>query len=217
MRTNLTKLFFTTSSLLLLAAGGLADAASDPVEDLKKCARMTDKTARVACYEALGKRVLGEEAIVSTSEGQNPAAPDLAMAASPEIESAGNRRAAIENPTSNAVSVEPRVDEVAAVTAASVPPESDRMPDYLGRSDKKERKEKKSEEKKTYRGHVKSCGQMSDDRWYFVFDNGQVWKQSSDGSYRFGKCDFDVTITKDFFSYKMKIDGGKSLRVRRER
>ena len=70
---------------------------------------------------------------------------------------------------------------------------------------------------KSYRGHVRSCGQLSDDRWYFVFDNEQLWKQSGAGRYRFRECDFDVTITKDFFGYKMKIDGGKTLRVKRER
>jgi len=49
------------------------------------------------------------------------------------------------------------------------------------------------------------------------FDNEQLWKQSGAGRYRFSECDFDVTITKDFFGYKMKIDGGKTLRVKRER
>ena len=81
----------------------------------------------------------------------------------------------------------------------------------------KKKEKKRAAEKKKYRGHVRSCGQMSDDRWYFVFDNGQMWKQSSDGNYRFKQCDFDVTITEDFFGYKMKIDGGKTLRVKRER
>jgi hypothetical protein len=104
------------------------------------------------------------------------------------------------------------VAEATAIAVATTSPEADRMPDNLGKVDRKEGKEKK-----TYRGHVQSCGQMFDNKWYFVFDNGQVWKQSSRGSYKFEKCDFDVSITKDFFSYKMKIDGGKSLRVRRER
>jgi hypothetical protein len=97
------------------------------------------------------------------------------------------------------------------VETVSPQPEAQGLPDDLGFE------EKKAPEKKSYRGHVRSCGQMSDFRWYFVFDSGQVWKQSGDGSYRFKECDFDVTITKDFFGHKMKIDGGKSIRVRRER
>ena len=93
-------------------------------------------------------------------------------------------------------------------------PEAQRVPDDLGIEKKKKEQAAK---KKSYRGHVRSCGQMSDNRWYFVFDRGQMWKQSSDWIHRFKECDFDVTITKDFFGYKMKIDGGITLRVKRER
>ena len=104
--------------------------------------------------------------------------------------------------------------EPEAVETVSPEPEPQRLPDKLGIE---KREEKQAAQKKSHRGHVRSCGQRSDDKWYFVFDSGQVWKQSSDGNYRFNECDFDVTITKDFFGYKMKIDGGKSIRVRRER
>jgi len=172
VRISLYKSFLTTTTLLLFAGSGLAAASTDLVEDLRGCARITDKAARIACYEELGKRALGEN---------TPTVPGVAR-------------------------IEPNVTEAPAVEIAAAAPVSEQIPEDLG-----------TDERKTFRGHVGSCGQMSDDRWYFVFDNGQVWNQSSSGKYRFKECDFDVTITKDFFGFKMKIDGGKTLRVKRRR
>ena len=172
MRISLYKSFPTIATLLLFAGSGLAAASTDLVEDLRSCARITDNAARIACYEELGKRALGENTTT---------VPEVAR-------------------------VEPNVTEAPAVEVAAAAPVSEQMPEDLG-----------TDERKTFRGHVDSCGQLSDDRWYFVFDNGQVWNQSSSGNYRFKECDFDVTITKDFFGYKMKIDDGKTVRVKRKR
>ena len=196
MRINFpgTLLFGTT--LFMISASSVAASAADPIEELKGCARTEDKAVRMACYEALGARVLGEESdSVMSPPDVEPAVSEPVVAASAVAEVA--------------------VVESVVAEAAPPPPEPNRLPDDLGVEKKKE--EKKPAEKKSFRGHVRSCGQTSDDRWYFVFESGQVWKQSSNGIYRFKECDFDVTITKDFFSYKMKIDGGKTLRVKRER
>jgi hypothetical protein len=170
MRIHLTPVLLIGATLFLLSGRGFAASEMDALEELRNCARTEDSAARVACYEELGKRVLGEESI--------------------------------------------KTAEVAVVESVSSQPEPQRLPDDLGIANKED---KNAAEDESYRGHVRSCGQLSDDRWYFVFDNEQLWKQSSAGRYRFSECDFDVTITKDFFGYKMKIDGGKTLRVKRER
>ena len=190
MRINLPGILLFGTMLLGLSGNVVAATPTDSLEELKECARTDDTTARIACYEALGARVLGEESENTVS--------------SADAESAVAEPAAVE-----ATAVEATVVETAPSQAESSP-----MPDDLGVEKKKE---EKPAEKKSYRGHVRSCGKMSDDRWYFVFDSGQVWKQSGNGKYRFKECDFDVTLTKDFFSYKMQIDGCKTLRVRRER
>ena len=200
MRINFTVALWIGATLLLLSGRGLAESTLEPLEELKNCARTEDKALRIACYEELGQRVLGEESVATA---------DVAEVVPEVVESSVNEPAA----TAPAVT-EAAVAETAVVDTASPQPEASRLPDDLG-VEKKE--EEKPAEKKSYRGHVRSCGQMSDDRWYFVFDSGQVWKQSGNGNYRFKECDFDVTITRDFFSYKMKIDGGKTLRVKRER
>lgn len=67
-------------------------------------------------------------------------------------------------------------------------------------------------------GRVTECRQSSGDRWLFVFDNGQVWRQRKEGRRSFRECDFGVTITRDFFGYKMQIDGETSwIRIGRIR
>jgi hypothetical protein len=74
------------------------------------------------------------------------------------------------------------------------------------------------DEYKPIRGHVRSCQEASDKRWFFVLDSGEVWKQSGGRARRFKDCDFDVTIRRDIFGYKMEIDGDdKTVRVRRQK
>jgi hypothetical protein len=74
------------------------------------------------------------------------------------------------------------------------------------------------EKKKPIPGHVRSCQQASDKRWFFVLDNGDVWKQSGGTIRRFSDCDFDVVIRKDLFGHKMSIEGDdKTIRVRRHK
>jgi len=67
-------------------------------------------------------------------------------------------------------------------------------------------------------GRVTECKKDASNKWYFVFDNGQVWKQRSNARLSNRECDFPVTITKDAFGYKMQIDGeGKKIRIGRIR
>ena len=63
---------------------------------------------------------------------------------------------------------------------------------------------------------VSRCGESADGRLIFYFSNGQVWKQSKDDRVYFRDCNFDVTITKDFFGYKMQQVGeNRRIRIRR--
>ena len=65
------------------------------------------------------------------------------------------------------------------------------------------------EEKPAVRATVTKCQKDSRKRYFFFFENGQVWKQASDKRLYFKDCNFDVTITKDYFGYKMQRDGEK--------
>jgi len=89
------------------------------------------------------------------------------------------------------------------------------LPDDLGGSSFEKAAEEKTGKAPAPTGHVRKCRKTNNDMWYFYFDNGQQWKQSGQGSYRFKECDFYATISKDRFGYKMKIEGGKTVRVKR--
>lgn len=65
---------------------------------------------------------------------------------------------------------------------------------------------------------VVRCTRDSRRRYYFYFENGQVWKQKSEKRLKYKECDFNVTITQDFFGYRMVPEGetGK-IRIARVR
>lgn len=66
------------------------------------------------------------------------------------------------------------------------------------------------------RAKVTRCDKDARKKYYFVFENGQVWKQTSDKRLHYRACEFEVTITKDFFGYKMQPDGEKGrIRIAR--
>lgn len=67
-------------------------------------------------------------------------------------------------------------------------------------------------------GHVTRCERKVGKKYLFYFESGQVWKQISDKRLSFKNCDFNVTVSKDRFGYKMQIDGEKSkIRISRVR
>ena len=79
-------------------------------------------------------------------------------------------------------------------------------------------KDKPHQEPEAFAGRVTDCRQNADGKWYFYFANGQVWKERNSGRQRFKDCDFEATITKDVFGYKMQVDGeGKKIRIGRVR
>jgi hypothetical protein len=134
--------------------------AADPVEELKACARTTDRDARLACYDELGERAPKEE-----------------------------------------------------VSDVKSPSEVSSLPDDIGGAVFEERA---NSEKKQDMGLVTSCKKGSNKRWYFTFENGQVWKEVHQRKYRFRECNFVATISKDGFGYVLRIEGDdRKIRVSR--
>lgn len=157
-----------TLLIMVFAPAGSAKSA-DPIEDLKACARVTDRDVRLACFDMLGQRVLGEESAFTEPAQEEVVQPE-------------------------AVALEPATN-------------AEPLPDDLGVSGPKPTE---------YGGTVTSCKKGHFGDWYFIFDNGQVWKEVNRRNRRFKECNFEVTITKDAFGYKMQIDAlDKSVRVKR--
>jgi len=160
---------------LACVPGGIAHA-SDPVAALKACAKITDRDARLTCYDDLGNRLLGEDSTEKTSSAKDDVQAEAAE----------------------------------AVTTAAVTPS---LPHDLGGT----AFEKESGAPQNT-GRVTSCEKGADNRWYFYFDNEQIWKESNTGRNRFKDCNFVVTITRDGFGYKMQQEGKtRKIRVKRVR
>lgn len=88
------------------------------------------------------------------------------------------------------------------------------LDDNIGR----ESLESKGDDKVAVRGQVVKCYKDVRDKYVFNFANGQIWRQKGNKRIRWKDCDFEVTITKDFFGYQMKPDGDdKSVRIARVR
>ncbi|MDH3616314.1 MAG: hypothetical protein OEQ90_07560 [Gammaproteobacteria bacterium] len=190
------------SLLLTLWLAGLSISiahAADPVEALRICAKMTDSDARLACYDELGQRVLEGE---SADEQTPPETVAEAAAAATSTATAA---------TQPALATEPAETTEPTGAATDVPS----LPDHLGGTSFERESEKGQFE---HRGLVTSCKKGADDRWYFFFENGQVWKQANKSNRRFKECHYFVTVTRDGFGYKMQVDGETAkIRVARKR
>jgi hypothetical protein len=112
--------------------------------------------------------------------------------------------------------VEPEAIAVAsAAAAATVEPEAvtetvttiEPLPDDLG-----------SPGNVQYSTVVTSCKTGYYGDVYFVFDNGQVWKHTGSRRLRLKECNFNATIEKDGFGYKMRAEGVDGpMRVKRSK
>ena len=185
--TDLSRFLF--AGIAALAAVGSATAdITDPLEEIRNCARTENRDERIACYETLGERVLAQEASVAPPE---PEPTPVAAASTPAPTAAPPANAA---PTG-------LPDDLSNPSAA--------------KAEKKKKKEQRNAPLGV--GHISSCQLSPDGRWRFYFDGGQIWRQNGDDRHSFEECDFEATISKDFFGYKMKIEGGETIRVRRVR
>lgn len=109
------------------------------------------------------------------------------------------------------------VSETVAVDIKASPVEAEEsLPDDLG--GKQFQTPVGSEKEVLARGKVVSCKKAYDDKWFFVFESGQVWKQVDSRRRNYRSCDFQTTIKKDGIGFKMLVDGEKrGFRVKRTR
>lgn len=114
--------------------------------------------------------------------------------------------------------IEPAQESQAVAPGKDVAPQQDveTLTDDVGR-EQLDRGEQQ-EERTMVRGTVTNCKRDASGRYYFYFDNGQVWKQKDSDRLPFRNCSFDVKIERDFFGYRMRVEGrGKDIRISRVR
>lgn len=72
------------------------------------------------------------------------------------------------------------------------------------------------EDNKTYLVTLSSCGVASNLKFYFYFDNGQVWRYVGGKKLRYRDCSHTGKVTEDRFGYFLQIDGEtRTLRIDR--
>ncbi len=172
---------FLAVAILVPCTNSAFARPQEPLEELKACARTSERDARVACYEELGQRLLAQEA-ATTSTGSTVSASTQAASAA------------------------------ATVAVTSTP----QLSDELGGE---EYKKEPDAEDNDNQGLITGCKKGPDKKWYFSFENGQVWKQNNDRRLSLKEdCKMLATISKDFFGYKMEVEGLKGkIRISRRK
>ena len=177
-------------AFVLFGVSAMACAAESTSAGLERCATIAEAGERLACYDELAGRAAPAPAVTETARpvAESPAVwPPVAEVA--------------QKPAPAAV---PLSEPVAAKTLDDI--DSETNPSAIA----------DEAEELLVRARVTRCEKDARKKYYFVFDNGQVWKQVSDKRLRYRECEFDVTITRDFFGYKMQVDGEKG-RIRIDR
>lgn len=195
----------------LLTASSASLAADSEVETMLKCKSMQDDAERLACYDSLN----------SPSSTEPPAPVEQAAPVAPP---APVEQAAPVVPPAP-VDAEPAAASVTATpkpAAAAVPAaaeqSSERTPETLSDKVGRETLGPKKGEEVLVRGQIVRCREDLSGKYVFYFANGQVWRQRDNSRIRWDECNFEVTISKDFFGYKMIRDGEKKkVRIAREK
>jgi len=185
---------FRTSSvaLVLLVFAAAPLVADSEVEEILKCKSLQDNAARLACYDALDSPSSPEQS--APAERAVPVVPD----------------APVEAP--------PTTPKPAAVVPAASPQPEEHVPEMLSDKVGRENLGPKKGEEVLVRGRIVSCREDLTGKFVFYFENGQVWRQKGNSRIRWKECDFEVTISKDFFGYKMlRDDDNRKVRIARDK
>ncbi len=168
--------------------------------EILMCAKTEDGVERFSCYEAIGKKLLAVE------EGEKNEV---------EVVASNTKIEPLADPKLNTTPDTVVEDEVAS---SDVVVEKTLSDELGGRQFKKEESgsEKRSQILATAR--VTSCRKAVDGKWFFFFENGQVWKQVDSSRRHYRSCDFMANIKKDGIGFKIQVEGEKrSTRVKRHR
>jgi len=185
--------------------------ADDLVEELKTCARTADRDIRSVCYENLGKRALAETVVLES--------PVIAtLDESPVVATPVVVIPVVESPVVESPVVEsPDVEKLPAVVESPPPVKEVQVATITSSNEPVVNDDWRFKEQQTSLT-ITSCRQAYDNKWFFFFDNGQVWKQIDTSRRRFGDCNFTAILIKDGLGHKLQIEGDKrKFRITRKR
>ena len=107
----------------------------------------------------------------------------------------------------------PAADEQPTVMSAP-PADPEELSDEIGRETVKGNQT--DDRELSVRGRLVNCERGMSSKFVFYFDNGQVWRQKDNKRVSWTECNVEVTISKDFFGYKMvRDDDDRTVRIER--
>ena len=170
--------------MIAVLAPAWSVAAEVAVSDFLACEEILEDSARLACFDG----------VVDTARADEPApVPVAEPAPAPAAEPAP------------AVAAEPAVEAPVDDQPEFVP-----LSDDVGLA----AHERDDDGKQTaIRARVTRCKEGATGKYFFYFENGQVWQETNQGRRDFDDCDFYVTITRDTFGYRLSPEG-ETYRVR---
>ncbi|MBT8109076.1 MAG: hypothetical protein KJP17_12610 [Gammaproteobacteria bacterium] len=192
-------------------------AQDDFSAELQRCSLIDEGSARLDCYDALSGRKSAaasesaeaqqESAVIPEQKTLDEETVDVTAAGQAMVGEAILDEKAADKDQLDQEAVEKETPVEALAEAKTL--------DDLG-SETLPRSSRDEADKLAVRATVSRCEKDYRKKYLFHFDNGQIWKQTSDKRLYFKECNFDVTITKDFFGYKMKADDNKrQIRISR--
>ena len=183
----------------------VASAHAAEVAVQQDCRSIEDDALRLACYDSEDAPPRPAEVPQPIEPVASPPPAEVVEAqAAPRVAAPAQEKvpAAVAPAATQAPAAAPTVKEAPAAEPASLDDEIGK--ESLGRENKDEL---------MVQGTVVRCTKDATKKYLFYFDNGQVWKQKDNTNIRWKECAFDVTITKDFFGYRM-TPVGETRRVR---
>ncbi len=195
---------------VIMALSVAAQENSELIENLHACQAIADAELRLACYDELVKvqsRTPAPVEAMNSSPAQAAPEPADTPPAAAAVAASADAAASTAAPTPKPIDNPPE----GALTAKQEPqsvPLTDDVGSWSGQIG--------NEDTQPIRATVTRCSQNSMDDYFFHFENGQVWKYKGRRRLWYKECSFDVTITRDFFGYKMQPEGeDRTLRISR--
>ena len=177
-------------AFVVLGVSALACAAESIPADLERCATIAEDAERLACYDQLAGRALPA-----------PAATDMARPVAESPTETPPVAAVVQRPAPAVAPSEP----VAAKTLDDI--DSETSPNAIA----------DEADELLVRARVTRCEKDARKKYYFVFDNGQVWKQAQSGRVSHRASRPRITIKRGALgSFRLSVEGlNRTVRVER--
>ncbi len=182
---------FTGATFLFFSMSALTQIDESSIENIERCRKLIDSTARLACYD-----VIGEPKAATQPSPNSTDYTETGLDAAPEAEFVREETAP----------PDPQADDDAFKDT-----KYGELTDDIGLP-------KSAEAYKPIFVTVVRCDKANNRKWYFHFDNGQVWQYIGARPLRYRTCNTPATLNEDALGFALQMEGDTSkLRVKRVR